>query len=90
MGRDRAVSTSISAIGRAAPRTGTCTGVRGAAPPGPVSSDTEPHVWHSPHRPTHLDVVQPHSVQRNAGRAVRAEVVVDTRATLAAATHTRP
>ncbi len=62
---------------------------RGAAPPGPVSSDTEPQVWHSPHRPTHLDVVQPHSVQRNAGRAVREEVVVDTAVTLTGATDTR-
>ncbi|GIG37473.1 hypothetical protein Cpa01nite_28540 [Cellulomonas pakistanensis] len=49
---------------------------------------TDPQVWHSPHRPTHLDVVQPHSVQRNAGRAVREEVVVDTAVTLTAATHT--
>jgi hypothetical protein len=37
--------------------------VRGPAVAGP-SSVTEPHAWHSPHRPTHLAVVQPHSVQR--------------------------
>ena len=26
------------------------------------TSVTDPHAWHSPHRPTHLAVVQPHSV----------------------------
>jgi hypothetical protein len=25
---------------------------------------TEPQAWHSPHRPTHLIVVHPHSEQR--------------------------
>ena len=32
-----------------------------AAPP---ASSTVPHAWHSPQRPTHFTVVQPHSVQR--------------------------
>ena len=31
---------------------------------GTPTSATEPQVWHSPHRPTHLTVVQPHSAQR--------------------------
>ena len=31
---------------------------------GTPTSATEPHAWHSPHRPTHLTVVQPHSAQR--------------------------
>jgi hypothetical protein len=29
-----------------------------------AASATEPHAWHSPHRPTHLAEVQPHSEQR--------------------------
>ena len=32
----------------------------GAAP----TSATDPQAWHSPHRPTHLAVAQPHSEQR--------------------------
>lgn len=55
-------------MGRAGDLLGTTAAVRGAPPPGPVSSETDPHAWHSPQRPTHLDVVQPHSTQRNAGR----------------------
>ena len=35
-----------------------------------AASATEPQAWHSPQRPTHLAVSQPHSVQRKAGRAV--------------------
>jgi len=35
---------------------------------GAAASATEPQAWHSPHRPTHLAVSQPHSVQRKAGR----------------------
>ena len=31
-----------------------------------VASTTVPHCWHSPQRPTHLALVQPHSVQRYA------------------------
>ena len=30
------------------------------------TSATEPHAWHSPQRPTHLPVSQPHSAQRYA------------------------
>lgn len=33
---------------------------------GPLASTTVPQDWHSPQRPTHLAVVQPHSVQRKA------------------------
>ena len=29
-----------------------------------AASTTVPHCWHSPHRPTHLIVVHPHSVHR--------------------------
>src|SRR5581483_6886258 len=32
---------------------------------GAPTSATDPHVWHSPHRPTHLAASQPHSPQRN-------------------------
>src|SRR5690606_11755113 len=31
------------------------------------ASTTVPHAWHSPQRPTHFTVVQPHSVQRYPG-----------------------
>ncbi|GAA4058603.1 hypothetical protein GCM10023065_04920 [Microbacterium laevaniformans] len=31
-----------------------------------TASTTVPHCWHSPHRPTHFALVQPHSVQRYA------------------------
>lgn len=36
----------------------------GARAGAPAASSTVPQVWHSPQRPTHLAVVQPHSVQR--------------------------
>ncbi|GHS90129.1 hypothetical protein AGMMS50218_17670 [Actinomycetota bacterium] len=71
VGHARLASTSISAIGRAVLRVGACATVRGAPPPGPTSSATEPQAWHSPHRPTHLAVVHPHSAQRYPGRAER-------------------
>jgi hypothetical protein len=32
---------------------------------GSVASTTVFHCWHSPQRPTHFTLVQPHSVQRN-------------------------
>src|SRR5690606_37032160 len=32
----------------------------------PPATSTVPHDWHSPHRPTHLPVVQPRSVQAKA------------------------
>ncbi len=56
------VSTETCAIGTAAE-------VTGAAPvrdvvAGAAASATEPQAWHSPHRPTHLADVQPHSEQR--------------------------
>jgi hypothetical protein len=34
---------------------------------GAPTCSTVPQAWHSPHRPTHLPAVQPHSVQRKAG-----------------------
>ncbi|GEA81220.1 hypothetical protein CUD01_16640 [Cellulomonas uda] len=61
--------------------------MRGAPPPGPASSTTEPHDWHSPHRPTHFVVVHPHSVHRNPGvrEAEDRPLFVATARTLAAA-----
>jgi hypothetical protein len=32
---------------------------------GAATSSTTPQAWHSPQRPTHLVVLQPHSEQRN-------------------------
>src|SRR5690606_24172160 len=91
VGVARAASTSISAIGRAAERTGLTAVVRGPAEAGP-SSATVPHSWHSPQRPTHFAVVHPHALQRKAGREdlarERAEVVELTDVTLGAATDT--
>jgi hypothetical protein len=42
-------------------------------PAGAVASTTVFHCWHSPQRPTHLGLVQPHSVQRKVetGLAMR-------------------
>jgi hypothetical protein len=39
------------------------------------TSETLPHAWHSPQRPTHLGACHPHSEQRNAAvlRGVRRE-----------------
>ena len=68
MDRARAVSTSIWSIGSAVDLVGAVATVFGAPPPAPVSSSTEPHVWHSPQRPTHLVADQPHSEHLNAGR----------------------
>jgi hypothetical protein len=34
------------------------------------TSSTVPQDWHSPHRPAHFPVAQPHSVQRNWGALV--------------------
>lgn len=62
MGFDCADRTSTCPIGRAGALTGpagtTRAGVADAA------SVTVPHVWHSPQRPTHLDVCHPHSAHR--------------------------
>ncbi len=53
-------STETSPIGHAWAVTGDAV----ARMVGAAASATEPHAWHSPHRPTHLAVSQPHSVQR--------------------------
>jgi hypothetical protein len=39
----------------------------------PEASSTEPQAWHSPHCPTHLMLVQPHSLQRNSDLAFAIE-----------------
>ncbi len=54
-------STETSPMGSAGRLTGVAAArvVRATAP-----SATEPQVWHSPHRPTHLPVSQPHSLHR--------------------------
>src|SRR5690625_1646932 len=65
--RARAVSTSTSAIGWAATTGRAAAAVRTVVAP---ASATVPQAWHSPQRPTHLAVVQPHSEQRKLGRAV--------------------
>src|SRR3954452_16271408 len=59
-----ASSTSTSAIGVAAALTGPAAVVRTGTS---TTSSTVPQAWHSPHRPTHLGVTQPHSPQRYAG-----------------------
>ena len=51
---------------------GVLTGPAAARSTGAVVSRIEPQAWHSPHRPTHLVVSQPHSLQRWAGRGARA------------------
>ena len=53
-------STETSPIGTA----GAVTGLAAARSVGAAASATDPHAWHSPHRPTHLAASQPHSVQR--------------------------
>src|SRR5438270_586634 len=40
------------------------------------TSATVPHAWHSPHRPTHFGVTQPHSPQRYAGLGVPLRAVL--------------
>ena len=45
-------------------RPGVDTGPAAARRVGAPASATEPHAWHSPQRPTHLPVSQPHSEQR--------------------------
>ena len=58
--RERTPRTETWPIGTARVVTGAAA-VRSA---GAEASATEPHAWHSPHRPTHLPVSQPHSEQR--------------------------
>src|SRR4051812_2104131 len=62
-------SVPRSVIGRAARPSGT-TPARTAAT-GTPRSTTVPHAWHSAQRPTHLTLVQPHSLQayEEVGRA---------------------
>src|SRR4051794_2327335 len=82
VGRNAAVVASTSAIRRAGSTTVVAAVVRATAVP--VSS-TVPHAWHSPQRPTHLTVVQPHSAHLYAGALEAREVFVAMRSTLAAA-----
>ena len=58
-GTERAPSIATSVIGRA----GAATGPAVVRPDGrePPATSTVPQAWHSPQRPTHLAVVQPHS-----------------------------
>src|SRR5262245_20761905 len=52
---------------------GTAARLHGAAAArmvGAAASATDPQSWHSPQRPTHLEVSHPHSLQRNVGRGV--------------------
>ena len=57
--RDRESSISTSPMGRA----GAVTGPAWTRLFGADFSTTVPQAWHSPHRPTHLPVSQPHSLQ---------------------------
>ncbi len=70
-----AVVASTCPIGTAGALTAPATTRRGpacgaAAAP---ASCTVPHAWHSPHRPAHLVVRQPHSVHRKARAAAAAD-----------------
>ena len=58
--RNEESSTETSPIGTA----GRVTGPAAARVAGAPASATDPQAWHSPHRPTHLAVSQPHSLQR--------------------------
>ena len=58
--RNEESSTETWPIGTA----GLVTGAAVARMVGAAASATEPHAWHSPQRPTHLAVSQPHSLQR--------------------------
>ena len=69
VGTARAVSTSTWSIGRAGVVTAAARVVRTVGAP---TSSTLPHAWHSPQRPTHLPVTQPHSTHRYPGRVGRA------------------
>ncbi|GAB3558007.1 hypothetical protein GCM10027344_06360 [Spelaeicoccus albus] len=71
MGAAVADSTLTSAIGRAGTATRAAVVLRVAAPP---TSSTVPHAWHSPQRPAHFAVVQPHSAQRNCAALLRLAV----------------
>ena len=58
--RERESSTDTCPIGTAGALTGPAT----VRPVGAAVSATLPQAWHSPQRPTHLAVSQPHSEQR--------------------------
>ena len=58
--RNRDASTETSPMGTAAE----VTGAAAVRIVGAAASATDPHAWHSPHRPAHLPVSQPHSLQR--------------------------
>ncbi len=58
--RERDSSTETSPMRTA----GVLTGPTAVRPLGAAASATLPQAWHSPQRPTHLAVVQPHSEQR--------------------------
>ena len=58
--RERESSTGTWPIGTAA----LLTGPAAVRPCGCPASATLPQAWHSPQRPTHLAVSQPHSAQR--------------------------
>jgi hypothetical protein len=62
-----AVVASTCPIGTAGALTGPAMTRRSPAGTGATvpASCTVPHAWHSPHRPAHLVVRQPHSVHRN-------------------------
>jgi hypothetical protein len=59
----RVASTSISVMGCAGAVTGPAA-VRPGLAAADRASSTVPQDWHSPQRPTHLPVSQPHSAQR--------------------------
>src|SRR6478672_6135508 len=81
VGRKAAVVASTSAIRRAGSTTVVAAVVRATAVP--VSS-TVPQAWHSPQRPTHLAVVQPHSAHLYAGALDARDVFVAMGSTLLA------
>ena len=73
VGRATARRASTSPMGMAG-RSTVLAVVRAETAP---TSETLPHAWHSPHRPTHFAVCQPHSEHRNVAlvRVVRLAAV---------------
>ncbi len=74
VGRARAASASIAAIGRAGQVTGPDRTVCKRGGPAPPICSTVPHAWHSPHRPAHLADCQPHSPHRYAEPSRRSRI----------------
>src|SRR5690606_12318506 len=70
LGQWALASPPTSVIGRAARASGTAVGARASV--GMLRSTSESQVWHSPQRPTHLTLVQPHSVHTNPAGTGRA------------------